>query len=156
MLILLAGLLVLGADQLSKTWIRTHLALGQTFFEIGFFRITRLHNTGAAFGLFQGQSLLLTVIALFGVAAILIYGLVIYRRFPLLNGWLTRLGLGLVLGGTAGNLTDRFRFGSVTDFIDFTYWPAFNVADASVTVGVILFAYSVLRMTGKHQDAEGN
>ncbi|MFH1015476.1 MAG: signal peptidase II, partial [Chloroflexota bacterium] len=88
---------------------------------------------------------ILTFIALIAVVALLIYGLVVHRRFPLFDGLLGRLSLGLVLGGTAGNLIDRIRLGHVTDFIDFTYWPAFNIADAAITIGVILFAYAILR-----------
>jgi signal peptidase II len=57
----------------------------------------------------------------------------------------------MVLGGTVGNLIDRIRLGYVTDFIDFTYWPAFNVADASISVGVILFAYTLLRQS-RHEE----
>ncbi len=59
---------------------------------------------------------------------------------------LGKVALGLVFGGTLGNLIDRFRFGRVTDFIDFGFWPAFNIADSAVTVGVIIFAYSLLRL----------
>ena len=55
--------------------------------------------------------------------------------------------LGLLLGGTVGNLVDRVRFGYVTDFIDFKIWPTFNVADSAVTVGVIIFAYFILCFT---------
>ncbi|MBA7678182.1 Lipoprotein signal peptidase [subsurface metagenome] len=56
--------------------------------------------------------------------------------------------LGLVLGGTVGNIIDRLRFGYVTDFIDFGFWPAFNVADSSVVIGVIIFAYSLHSLAG--------
>jgi len=148
----LTGLLIVVADQLSKAWIRTNLPEGQSLFEAGFFRITRLHNTGAAFGLFQGQTFALTIIAFIGVVVLLVYALIMYRRFPGLDRMLVRLALGLVLGGTVGNLIDRLRFGYVTDFIDFGFWPAFNVADSAVTVGVIGFAYSLLRLaqTEKH------
>jgi len=55
--------------------------------------------------------------------------------------------LGLVLGGAVGNLIDRLRFGYVTDFIDVGLWPAFNIADSAITIGVILLAYSLLRLT---------
>ena len=145
MLLFLIALLVVAADQLSKVWIRSNLLVGQSLFEAGFFRITHVNNTGAAFGLFQGQSFLLTIVALVGITVLLVYALVIYRKFPLLDNRLGRSTLGLVLGGAVGNLIDRLRFGYVTDFIDVGRWPAFNIADSAITVGVILFAYSFLR-----------
>ena len=145
MLLFLIALLVVAADQLSKVWIRSNLLVGQSLFEAGFFRITHVNNTGAAFGLFQGQSFLLTIVALVGITVLLVYALVIYRKFPLLDNRLGRSTLGLVLGGAVGNLIDRLRLGYVTDFIDVGLWPAFNIADSAITVGVILFAYSFLR-----------
>ena len=142
---LLSVLLVVVADQLSKLWIRSNLLVGQSLFEVGFFQIIRLPpNTGAAFGLFQDQSFALTIVAIVGIAAILLYALLIYRRFPFLNNLLGRSALGLILGGTIGNLIDRLRFGGVTDFISIGIWPAFNIADSAIVVGVILFAYSLL------------
>lgn len=145
MLLFLIALLVVAADQLSKVWIRSNLLVGQSLFEAGFFRIIHVNNTGAAFGLFQGQSFLLTIVALVGITALLVYVLVIYRKFPLLDNRLGRSTLGLILGGAVGNLVDRLRFGYVTDFISVGLWPAFNIADSAITVGVILFAYSFLR-----------
>jgi len=135
--------LVAVADQLSKLWVRSNLAEGQLLFEIGFFRITNIHNTGASFGLFRDQTLLLTIFGIVGIVVLLLYALFIYRRFPLLNNMLGKIVLGLVLGGTIGNLIDRLRFGYVTDFIDFTFWPAFNIADSAIVIGVILFTYSL-------------
>ncbi len=142
---LLAALVIAAADQFSKIWIRANLAIGQSIFETGFFRLTHVSNTGAAFGLFQGQSFLLTIVALVGIGVLLIYAFLMYRRFPFLNSLLSRSVLGLVLGGTVGNLVDRLRFGYVTDFINFGFWPAFNIADSAIVVGVIIFAYSSLR-----------
>jgi len=140
------ALLIVVADQLSKIWIRTNLAVGQSLPEVGFLQLTHINNTGAAFGLFQGQVFPLTIASFIGVALILSYVFFYYRRFPLLDNWLAWMGLSLILGGTAGNLIDRLRFGHVTDFIDFGFWPAFNVADSSVVVGVIIFAYSLLSL----------
>ena len=139
----LTALLIVIADQLSKIWIRTNLALGQSLPNAGFPRLTHISNSGAAFGLFQGQSFLLTIVALVGVVAILVYAILIYRQFPVSNNRLFWVSLGLLLGGTIGNLIDRLRFGYVTDFIDFGFWPAFNIADSAVVVGVIIFAYSL-------------
>ena len=140
----LTGLLLVVADQLSKVWIRTNLSQGQSLFDAGFFQITRVHNSGGIFGLFQDQSFALTIFALVGITVLFVYVFGIYRYYPSLDGMLGRIALGLILGGTVGNLIDRFRFGYVTDFIDFSFWPAFNIADSAVTVGVIIFAYSLL------------
>jgi len=142
----LTALLIVVADQLSKIWIRTNLAVGQSLPEVGFPRLTHISNTGAAFGLFQGQTFPLIIVALVGVAVLLLYAFLFYRRFPLLDNWSAWTGLGLVLGGTVGNLIDRLRFGYVTDFIDFGFWPAFNLADSTIVVGVIIFAYSLLSL----------
>ena len=138
------ALLLVAADQLSKLWIRSNLAIGESLFEVGFFRLTYVHNTGAAFGLFQGQSLPLTIITLVGVAALLLYVFFFHHRFPFLDNRLGKLALGLVLGGTVGNLIDRVYLGHVTDFIDFNFWPAFNIADSAIVVGIIILAYSLL------------
>jgi len=145
----LPALLVVAADQLSKTWIRSNLTVGQSLFELGFFRITRVPpNTGAAFGLFQGHSFALTIIGLFGVAVLLAYALFFYRYFPLLDNRLSKSALGLILGGALGNLIDRLNpnLGGVTDFISIGIWPAFNIADSAVVVGTIIFAYILLRL----------
>jgi signal peptidase II len=144
----LAALLVVVADQLSKLWIRSNLAVGQSLFELGFLQITRVPpNTGAAFGLFQGQSFALTIVSLVVITVLLLYALFIYRRFPLLDNMPNRIAIGLILGGTVGNLIDRLRFGGVTDFIGVgSWWPSFNIADSAVTIGVIIFAYSLLRL----------
>ena len=139
----LAALLIVTADQLSKTWIRTNLAVGQSIPEVGFLRLTHVTNTGSAFGLFQGQTFLLAIVALVSVVVLLLYALLFYRRFPFLDNWLTWVGLSLILGGTVGNLIDRLRLGYVTDFIDFGFWPAFNLADSAVVVGVIIFTCSL-------------
>ena len=142
----LTALLVVTADQLSKIWIRSHLAVGQSLPETGWLRLTHVRNTGAVFGLFQDQSLPLTVVAILGIAVLLAYALLSYRRFPFLDNTLGKVALGLVLGGTVGNLIDRLRFGYITDFIDVGFWPAFNVADSAIVVGVIIFTYSLLSL----------
>jgi len=142
----LTALLIVVADQLSKLWIRNNLAVGQSLPEGGFPRLTHISNTGAAFGLFPDQVFPLIIVSFIGITVLLLYAFLFYRRFPLLNNWLTWAGLGLVLGGTVGNLIDRLRLGYVTDFIDFGFWPAFNLADSAIVVGVIIFAYSLLSL----------
>ncbi len=146
----LTVLLLVAADQLSKFWIRSNIDIGESLFEVGFFRLTHIQNTGAVFGLFQGQSFALTIVAFVGIAGLLFYAFFIYRWFPLLNSRLNRVALGLILGGTVGNLIDRLspNLNGVIDFISFNIWPwAFNVADSAIVVGAIIFAYSLLSLT---------
>ena len=135
--------LIVATDQLSKLWIRYNLPVGESSFEISFFGIVHTTNTGAAFGLFRGQSFALTIVAAVGIVVILLGVLLIYRHFPHLNRWLSIVALGLVLGGTIGNLIDRIYLGYVTDFISIGIWPNFNVADSAVVVGVFMFAFSL-------------
>jgi signal peptidase II len=144
----LPALLAVAADQLSKIWIRSNLAVGESLPEAGFFQLTHVQNTGAAFGLFQDQSFALIIVGLVGVAALLAYALFFYRHFPLLNNRLSHSALGLILGGTVGNLIDRLNpnLSGVTDFISIGIWPAFNIADSAVVVGTIIFAYTLLSL----------
>jgi signal peptidase II len=139
------ALLIIISDQLTKWWIRSNLALGQSIFDLGFFRLTYIHNSGAAFGIFPGQSLPLAILSMVGIVILLVCAYAIYfRHFAYLNNRLDKVALGLILGGTVGNLIDRLRLGYVTDFISFNLWPAFNIADSAVTIGVVLFVCSLL------------
>ena len=155
---LLTALLILAADQLSKMWVRSNLAVGQSLFELGFFRIIRVPpNTGAVFGLFQGHTFVLIVVGLVAVVALLGYVLFIYCRFPRLNNRLTKTTLGLVLGGMLGNLIDRLNpnLGGVTDFISIGIWPTFNIADSAIVIGVIIFAGSCCSLIGAGKGQDG-
>jgi len=138
------ALLVIAADQLSKWWIVSNLAVGETLVNYGFFRVIRVQNTGAAFGIFQGHPLIFTIIDFLGIAVLLFLVLFLSRRWPFLDRMWVRSGVGLILGGTVGNLIDRLRVGQVTDFLDFKIWPTFNVADASITVGVIILIFCII------------
>ena len=128
--------------------------MGESIPETGFFQLTHVRNTGGSFGLFQGHTLALTIVAIVGIALLLIYALFVYHRYPSLDNRLSRLSLGLILGGTIGNLIDRLTtdLHYVTDFISIGVWPAFNIADAAIVVGAILFAFSLLSLarSGKH------
>jgi len=138
------ALLVVVVDQLSKWWILTHLAINESLVDFGFFRIIRIQNTGAAFGIFQGHPLVFTVFDFIGIAVFLALVLVGGRHWVFIDRMPVRTGIGLILGGTIGNLIDRLRFGHVTDFLDFKVWPTFNVADACVTVGVIILIFCII------------
>jgi len=135
---------VVVADQLTKTWVRSYPE-GQVINELAFLRLIHVQNTGAVFGLFQGQSFILTIVALLGIALLLFWSLFMHRSFPLLTNMPNRIALGLLLGGSVGNLIDRISRGFVTDFIDFRIWPAFNIADSAIVIGVIIVAYYLIR-----------
>jgi signal peptidase II len=146
---------VVSTDQLSKLWIRSNLTLGESLPEAGFFRLTHIRNTGAAFGLFQDHSLMLIIAAIIGIATLLFLVLFMYRRFDFLDTTPGRPSIGLILGGTMGNLIDRLSSGYVTDFIDVGIWPAFNAADSAVVVGAILLAYSLMQLTKGSERSDG-
>ena len=142
---LLTALAVVLLDQASKWLVVQNLAVGVPLpgpeTALGrFFSLTHVHNTGVAFGLGRGNSSLFTLVAL-GVVA----GLVLYERRLPAGAMLPRLALGLIAGGAVGNVIDRLRQGHVTDFLDFKFWPVFNVADSCVVVGVLVLAYCLWR-----------
>ena len=127
--------LVIALDQISKAVITGSLAPGErTDLALGF-ELARVTNSGIAFGLLDEGSDAL-VLAITAAALFLVVGwFALEPRRPLL--W---LGVGLLVGGALGNLIDRIREGAVTDFLDPPLWPAFNLADVSITVGVIVIA----------------
>jgi signal peptidase II len=138
------ALLVVLADQLCKSWIRANLAVGQSLFDAGFFQIIRIHNTGAAFGIFKDHNLTFIIIGCVGIVVILLFVLLLRSRWSFFDSMLVMSAIGLVMGGTMGNLIDRIRLGFVTDYIDFKVWPAFNIADSALTIGVIIIAYCII------------
>ena len=136
---------VLALDQVTKLLIRATLSPGEAWPDRDWLlHIVNVSNSGAAFGILQGQTAFLIVTSLVGVVAIVLY----YFLPPLEHG-LLRAALGLQLGGAAGNLIDRLRLGAVTDFIDFQFWPAFNVADASISIGVVTILWFYLALEGE-------
>ena len=144
---LLISIIIVGFDQLSKAWIRSYPE-GHVIFKSSFLSIIHVNNSGAAFGILQDRSLLLTITGFIGILVILSFALLISRSTPLSLPKFGIIALGLVLGGTIGNLTDRLRYGHVTDFISVGFWPTFNIADSAVTIGIILFAYLILFSSG--------
>ncbi len=132
---------LLALDQLSKLIIQTYLSPYQTKqLWDGWFSITFVKNYGAAFGIFHYRTVLLTSIT------VLIFILLwVYRRRLLGYPPIFRLGVALATGGAAGNFVDRVRLGYVVDFIDFRYWPVFNIADIGIVVGVGLITLYLLK-----------
>ena len=134
-------------DQLTKAIVRRFVPVGSTIKVVNsFFSISHLGNTGAAFGLFRGRNTIFIIISFVAIGFIFAY----YRQFRA-NTWM-KMALGLLLGGALGNLIDRLIFQSVTDFIrvrwwflHLRWWPAFNVADASVCIGAALLIVGMLK-----------
>ena len=136
---LVGGAAVL-ADQLTKQVVGRTLALGESVDIVGPFSIHHVQNSGIAFGLFGSRTPIVIAVTAVAVAAMLVFFARSGRRHPVLP-----VALGLVLGGSIANLIDRIRLGHVTDFLDFVAWPAFNLADIFIVVGVaILFGALVL------------
>jgi signal peptidase II len=149
------ALSVVVADQVVKAIVRRGIALNESITVIpGFFDLTRVHNTGTAFGFmnatdFPFKTVILACVAIGALAALAVYA----ATLPA-NQRLARIGLALILGGAAGNLIDRLTAGYVVDFVDL-YWSgwhfwAFNVADASITVGVALMILDLLGAGNRH------
>jgi signal peptidase II len=142
------------ADQLTKALIRANLIPinqfgGEVLFDIGFFRIVHAQNTGAAFGFFSGNSLTIAILAIIAVIVILLIVFLMRTRWSFLQSMWVKVSLAMITGGTIGNnIIDRLRQGYVTDFLDFKVWPAFNVADLSISVGVIIIIYRLIFYPG--------
>jgi signal peptidase II len=134
-LLAIAGAAV-GADQLTKSIVARELPLGDEVELIGPFSIHHVQNSGIAFGLFASWTSIVIVLTALAVTWMLAFFARSGQRHPVLP-----VALGFVLGGSVSNLLDRIRLGHVTDFLDLSYWPAFNLADTFIVVGVaVLFA----------------
>jgi signal peptidase II len=138
----LAGALcgvVVALDQASKAIVTSSLVPGQSVHVLPGLQITDIHNKGVAFGLAGGAGIGVIVLA---VAALVLI-LATFARDPRRRGlWIP---IGLLAGGALGNLADRARIDSVTDFIDLPLWPAFNLADIAIVAGVAGLALMFLR-----------
>lgn len=128
-------------DQWTKQWARTNIAYGESWLPAGwqglapYARAVHWYNSGAAFGMFQDGNLVFTILA-FIVIGVILYYLPSVEE----SDWLLKLAMGLQLGGAIGNLIDRLLMQKVTDFISIGTFPVFNIADASISVGVaVLF-----------------
>ncbi len=141
MIYFLSAIITVALDQLTKLFIISRFSQGEPI-EImeGFLRIIYSTNTGGAFGIMKDQRVFL----MFTAALLTIAGLALSHKILALKRSY-QLGLGLILGGTMGNLIDRIRLGFVVDFIDFSFWPTFNVADIGITVGAVLMIILLLK-----------
>ncbi len=130
-------LLIVFFDQLTKILIKNSFTLGESKFSAAFFSLTYIQNTGAGFGLFKGFNLLLVFISVLVLGAIIYY----YHNKVNVKDKFLLVVLGFLFGGTLGNLIDRIAYGFVIDFLNFLFWPAFNIADMAITVSVIGLLY---------------
>lgn len=130
---------IIGLDQLTKWVITQTIERGDSWPDGWPVRIVHVLNSGAAFGILQDSGPLLIITSLVGAAAILIYLLNPGFAHPMM-----RLGLAFMFGGAVGNLIDRVNTGEVVDFIKFPNWPAFNVADSAITIGVLCLLWTIL------------
>ena len=143
--------LVVLFDQVTKVIIRANLSKGESVPSDGFFRFTYYENSGTIFGLFPSATVILTVISFLAI------GFLIYffrsQRSPTL---VMRIAIGILLGGAVGNLIDRLFKGEVTDFVDVGRWPIFNIADASITVGIFLLIVVTSLVPNKDESEAGD
>lgn len=139
-----AGILI-ALDQWTKWLVRENIEFGSQWLPdwltwlSPYARFVNWHNSGAAFGMFQNGNTVFTVLAFIVIAAIIYY----YPQVEA-DDWTLKIAMGLQLAGATGNLIDRLMFGRVTDFISVGRFPVFNVADSSITIGVIVLMIGVL------------
>jgi signal peptidase II len=133
------ALAAVAADQLTKRIVTSHLALDQGDHIVGPFWIHHVQNSGIAFGLFSSRTAAVIVLTGIAVVWMLVFFARSGARHPVLP-----VALGLVIGGSMSNLLDRVRLGYVTDFLDLRYWPAFNLADSFIVIGVGVLLVALL------------
>jgi signal peptidase II len=129
----------LGADQLTKHLVSSRLALGEQVDVLGPLSIHHVQNSGIAFGLFASATPVVIVLTGLAVAWMVAFFARSGARHPVLP-----VSLGLVIGGSVSNLVDRVRLGHVTDFLDLRFWPAFNLADSFIVVGVAILLVTLV------------
>jgi signal peptidase II len=145
-------------DQITKAMVRPSLALHQSIEIIpGFLDLTRVHNTGAAFGMLNAVDFPMKTLVLSLVALVALSGVAWYAATVPQSDRLARIGVAAVLGGAIGNLIDRATAGYVLDFVD-AYWGnwhfwAFNVADACISIGAILVFVDLLFLRSHASDS---
>ncbi len=140
-LIRLGGIavVVLALDQGVKIAVERELTRGESVSVLGPLDFTLTYNDGIAFGIASGAG---PLVILFALVALVALGWFVASAPP---GWPTAVAAGLILGGALGNLVDRLTRGDVVDFVSLPAWPAFNLADVSITVGVVALAVIVIR-----------
>jgi signal peptidase II len=141
--LIIVAIVIISLDQYTKNIIRENFELWTDVWApwdwmLPYARIVHVPNTGVAFGMFQGSGNIFSIVNLIVVLIIIFY----YPRVPE-SDWSLRLAMSLQLSGAIGNVIDRFTVGHVTDFISVGTFPVFNIADASITCGVIVLIIGV-------------
>lgn len=144
------ALSALGADQLTKAIVTSRLDLNDEVHVLGSFSIHHVTNSGIAFGLFSSATPVVILLTSFAVAWMLYFFAKSGSRHPVLP-----VALGLVIGGSVSNLADRVRLGHVTDFLDLRWWPAFNLADTFIVVGVVALLLALVWSDRKAAGSRG-
>lgn len=136
----LLAIIIFLLDRISKALALKLLIPNQPFPVIkNFFYLTLVYNRGAAFGIFKGKIIFFILVTI--LAAVLIY--INLRKHKSKNNYSYNIALVLILAGGLGNLIDRIFYGHVIDFLDFRFWPVFNVADSAITVGAFILGWSL-------------
>jgi signal peptidase II len=145
----LIAILVIVLDRMSKWMVAGNITLHDSISVLpGFFRLTHVQNSGAAFGLFAESSSewKVAILILFSILALAVVSALLWKNSHSMTT--TGVGLSLILGGAVGNLWDRLLNGHVVDFFDFYlgsyHWPAFNVADSAIVIGALLLVAEIL------------
>ena len=135
---------IFAGDRFTKNFVLDNMRPGQSVPIVsGILHVTLVENPGGAFGLLPGGQIFFTSVAIVVLAVVVIYQL---RGSGM--GIISSLALGLILGGTVGNLFDRLSYGKVVDWIDFRVWPVFNIADSAVVFGIFLLSLTLLSSSG--------
>jgi signal peptidase II len=142
------ALAAVAGDQLTKEVVRTHLRIDESVAVVGPFSIHRVQNSGIAFGLFASATAIVTVLTAIAVCWMVVFFARSGARHPVLPA-----ALGMLIGGSVSNLVDRVRLGHVTDFIDFGWWPAFNLADSFIVIGVAILLLALTAADGRRRKA---
>jgi len=151
---LLLATAVIVLDIITKQWILANFAIHESRVIIeNFFNIVHVRNTGAAFGIGASTGSSLVPLLLHGGAIIVLIVVLVYSFRTDINDRLLQTALNLIIGGAIGNIIDRFRFGSVVDFLDVfivlggreRHWPAFNVADSAICIGIALLFVDMMK-----------
>jgi len=144
---------IIALDQWTKFIIRQNLAIGESWMPLEWLapyaRIVHWYNRGVAFGLFQNGGEWFAILAIVIAVGIIYY----YPRVPA-EDWTLRAAMGLQLGGAVGNLIDRLTVGHVTDFISVGTFPVFNIADSSITIGVVVLIFGVWLQERREKQAK--
>jgi len=148
-ILIIVSLIVIILDQVTKLLVLKYMPMYQSIPIIdNVFNLTHIHNTGGAFGFMANQSPLVRHILFHGISLVSLGVIVYFYHQAPANYPFLLTALSLIFGGAVGNLIDRFRMGEVVDFLDFYigsyHWPAFNVADSAVSVGVTVLMYYMI------------